>query len=151
MSVEAAFEFLGSHELIVIATASNDGVAHAAPSFYAIEGRTIYFSTSPKTHTGKNIAANGNAAVAAGDAPDPGQTWSDAKGIQITGKVRELTGDQATAAATKLRANYSHLGDSILQSHFFALEPTSVDYIRNAPDGDEEFEPLGVDWTREHY
>jgi uncharacterized protein YhbP (UPF0306 family) len=151
MPIETAYEFLGSLELIVIATASNDGLPHAAPSFYALEGKTIYFTTSPETRTGRNIAANGNAAVAAGDAPDPGQTWDDAKGIQIVGKVRQLSGDEAAKAADMLRANYSHLGDTILQSAFYALEPTTVDYIRNAPDGDEEFEPLGVDWTRETY
>ncbi len=151
MSIEAAFEFLGSHELLTISTASKDGVPHAAPSFYALEGHNILFSTSDKTTTGRNIAANPIAAVAAGDAPDPGQTWDDAKGIQIVGKVVSLSGDEATSAAEKLKGQYSHLGDGILQSHFFRLEPTSVDYIRNAPDGDEEFEPLGVDWTRESY
>ena len=62
-----------------------------------------------------------------------------------------LDGAEAEAASDKLKAAYSHLGDSILQSHFFRLTPTSIDYIRNAPDGDEEFEPLGVDWTRETY
>ena len=62
-----------------------------------------------------------------------------------------LDGADAEAARDKIKAAYSHLGDSVLQSHFFRLTPTSIDYIRNAPDGDEEFEPLGVDWTRETY
>lgn len=151
MSIEAAYDFLGSHELIIIATASADGVPHAAPSFYALDGRNIVFTTSHETHTGRNIAATGKAAVAAGDAPDPGQTWDDAKGLQIVGSVVELSGAAASAAADKLRANYAHLGDGVLQSHFYRLEPTSVSFIHNAPDGDEEFEPLGVNWTRESY
>jgi uncharacterized protein YhbP (UPF0306 family) len=151
MTIEAAYDFLGSHELLVIATASADGVPHAAPSFYALDGRSILFTTSPSTHTGGNIAATGKAAVAAGDAPDPGQTWDDAKGIQIVGTVTQLSGDAAAAAADKLRANYSHLGDSILQSHFYRLDPTSVSFIHNAPDGDEEFEPLGVNWKRDTF
>ena len=152
MPIEAAFEFLASHELIMLSTASKDGVPHAAPSFYALDGRRILFTTSSKSHTGQNLAANPQAAVAAGDAPDPGQTWDDAKGLQIVGTVRELTGDEAKAAADKLRASYSHLGDKILQSNFYALEPTSVDYIHNAQSGgDSEFEALGVNWEREHY
>ena len=151
MSIEAAFEFLDTNELISLSTASKDGVPHAAPSFFALDGHKIVFTTSDKTHTAKNISANPVAAVAAGDAPDPGQTWNDAKGIQIFGKVVGLSGDDATAAADLLRNRYSHLGDTIMQSHFFRLEPTTVDYIRNAPDGDEEFEPLGVDWHRETY
>lgn len=151
MSIEAAYEFLGSHELLVISTASLAGEPHSAPSFYALDGRNILFTTSDKSRTGANLAANPRASVGAGDPPDPGQTWDDAKGIQILGNVVSITGDEAIAAADKLRANYSHLGDGILQSHFYKLVPTSIDYIRNAPDGDEEFEPLGVDWTREHY
>ena len=151
MSIEAAYDFLGSHELLVICTASKDGVPHAAPSFYAIDGRNIIFTTSDRTHTGRNVLSNPTASVAAGDAPDPGQTWDDAKGIQIVGKVVELSGSAATAAASKLRANYSHLGETIMQSHFFCIEPTSIDFIHNAPDGDEEFETLGVNWAREHY
>jgi uncharacterized protein YhbP (UPF0306 family) len=151
MSIESAFEFLSSQELLVICTASKEGVPHAAPSFYALDGHDILLTNSDKSRTGSNLIANPVAAVAAGDAPDPGQTWSDAKGIQIAAKVSVLEGTDAEAASEKLRAAYSHLGDSILQSHFFRLTPTSIDYIRNAPDGDEEFEPLGVDWTRETY
>ena len=151
MSLESAYEFLASQELLVICTASKEGVPHAAPSFYALDGQDIIFTTSDKSRTGTNLLSNPVAAVAAGDAPDPGQTWDDAKGIQIIASVTVLSGDDATAAADKLKASYSHLGDTILQSHFFRLTPTSVDYIRNAPDGDEEFEPLGVDWTRETY
>jgi len=151
MSIESAYEFLGSHELLVICTASKEGVPHAAPSFYALDGRDILITISDKSRTGSNLIANPVAAVGAGDAPDPGQSWSDAKGIQITAKATSLEGTDAEAAKAKIKAAYSHLGDSVLQSHCFRLAATSVDYIRNAPDGDEEFEPLGVDWTRETY
>ena len=151
MSIEAAFEFLAGHELIVLSTASPDGVPHAAPSFYALDGRNIVFTTSPDSHTGRNLAANPRAAVAAGDAPNPGQTWDDAKGLQIVGSVRELSGDEATAAAGKLRGNYSHLGEGILQSKFYSLEPSTVDYIHSGSTADSEFEALGVNWEREHF
>jgi uncharacterized protein YhbP (UPF0306 family) len=151
MSIEAAIEFLAGHELLTLCTASSDGVPHAAPVFFALDGRNVVFTTSPSTHTGKNVMSNPLAGVACGDAPDPGQTWSDAKGIQIHGKVVALEGDAAEAAAGLLRSRYSHLDDRIMQSHFFRLEPTSIDYIRNKPDGDEEFELLGVDWTRESF
>jgi uncharacterized protein YhbP (UPF0306 family) len=151
MSIEAAIAFLNSQELVTLCTASTAGVPHAAPVFFALDGRNVVFTTSEKTHTGQNVLSNPLAGVACGDAPDPGQTWSDAQGIQIHGKVVSLEGDAATAAAAMLRARYSHLDDRIMQSHFFRLEPTSIDYIRNKPDGDEEFEALGVDWTRETY
>ncbi|MCU1500983.1 MAG: Pyridoxamine 5-phosphate oxidase, partial [Ilumatobacteraceae bacterium] len=129
MSLDSAFEFLASQELLVICTASKDGVPHAAPSFYALDGHDILFTTSGSSRTGTNLLSNPVAAVAAGDAPDPGQSWDEAKGIQIQAKVTALEGDDATAAADKLKAAYSHLGDGILQSHFFRLTPTSIDYI----------------------
>ncbi|MFT3853668.1 MAG: pyridoxamine 5'-phosphate oxidase family protein [Ilumatobacteraceae bacterium] len=151
MSLESAYEFLGSQELLVICTASKDGVPHAAPSFYALDGQDVLISISDKSRTGSNLSANPVAAIAAGDAPDPGQTWDDAKGIQIQAAATLLSGADADAAKEKIKAAYSHLGDSVLQSHCYRLKATSVDYIRNAPDGDEEFEPLGVDWTRETY
>ena len=151
MSIEAAIEFLASHELLTLCTASKDGVPHAAPVFFALDGRNVVFTTSEHTHTGQNVMANPVAGVACGDAPDPGQTWSDAKGIQIHGRVVSLEGAKADVAADLLRTRYSHLDDRIMQSHFFQLEPTSIDYIRNKPDGDEEFELLGVDWTRESF
>jgi uncharacterized protein YhbP (UPF0306 family) len=151
MSIESAFEFLSSQELLVICTSSKEGVPHAAPSFYALDGHDILITMSPSSRTGSNLIDNPVAAIGAGDAPDPGQTWNDAKGIQITAKATALEGADAKAAREKIKAAYSHLGDTVLQSHCFRLTATSVDYIRNAPDGDEEFEPLGVDWTRETY
>ena len=151
MSIQIALDFLNSNELITLCTASKDGVPHAAPTFFALDGRNVLFTTSDRTHTGQNVISNPVAGVACGDAPDPGQTWNDARGIQIHGRVVSLEGADATAAAGALRARYSHLGEGIMQSHFFRLEPTSIDYIRNAPDGDEEFELLGVDWHRETF
>lgn len=151
MSLESAYEFLGSQELLVICTASKEGVPHAAPSFYALDGQDVLISISDKSRTGSNLSDNPVAAIAAGDAPDPGQTWDDAKGIQIQAAATLLSGADADAAKEKIKAAYRHLGDSVLQTHCYRLKATSVDYIRNAPDGDEEFEPLGVDWTRETY
>lgn len=151
MSLEAAYEFLASVELLSLATSSPDGVPHCAPSFFAIDGRNIIFTTSDQTTTGKNLLSNPRAAFGEGDAPDPGQTWDDAKGIQIVGNVVYLQGADADAAAEKLMASYSHLGESIKQSHMFRLEPTRIKYLHNAPDGDEEFETLGVNWVLEEF
>ena len=151
MSLEAAYEFLASIELLSLATSSTDGVPHCAPSFFAIDGRNIIFTTSDRTTTGKNLLSNPRGAFGEGDAPDPGQTWDDAKGIQITGDVRLLKGAEADAAAEKLIANYAHLGEAIKQSHMFVLEPTRIKYLHNAPDGDEEFETLGVNWVLDEF
>jgi nitroimidazol reductase NimA-like FMN-containing flavoprotein (pyridoxamine 5'-phosphate oxidase superfamily) len=149
MSTQAALEFLASQELISLSTASLDGAPHSAPMFFAIAGHNVIFTGSDKSRTGRNLSANARAAVSCGDAPDPGQTWDDAQGIQIVGTVVELSGDDATDAAGLLQARYHHLDDRIMQSHFYRLVPSTIEYIRNQPDGDEEFEALGVDWHRE--
>lgn len=151
MTIEAAYEFLASQEVVVISTASADGLPHAAPSFYALQGRSVVFTTNSSTHTGRNLAANPRAAIAAGDAPDPGQTWSDARGIQIVGNVVSLSGADADAAATALRTAYPHLGEAVTRSHFYRLDPTTVDYIHHGASGDDEFAVLGVNWVREHF
>ncbi|MEI2706893.1 MAG: pyridoxamine 5'-phosphate oxidase family protein [Ilumatobacteraceae bacterium] len=151
MSLEAAYEFLASVELLSLATSSKDGLPHCAPSFFAVDGRSVFFTTSDQTTTGKNLLSNPRAAFGEGDAPDPGQTWDDAKGIQIVGNVVHLDGAEADAAAAALMAKYSHLGEAIKQSHLFRLDPTRVKYLHNAPDGDEAFETLGVNWVIEEF
>ena len=149
MSIDAAYEFLASHELLSLATASSDGVPHCAPSFFAIDGRNIVFTTSDQTTTGQNLLSNPVAAFGEGDAPDEGQTWDDAKGIQIVGKVVPLTGADADAAADKLIASYAHLGDSVRQSHMFRLEPTKVKYLHKGHS--DEFDALGVSWQIDEF
>jgi uncharacterized protein YhbP (UPF0306 family) len=148
MSLDAALSFLNSQEVVSICTASTDGAPHAAPSFFALDGRALVFTTGATTHTGANLSVNPRASVAAADAPDPGQTWSDARGIQITGSVTELGGDDAAAAAALLRSRYSHLDDQVLSSHFFRLDPESISFVSHG-DPDEEFRKLGVSWQRE--
>ena len=78
----------------ITATASSSGEPHAAPVFYATEGTTVFFSLNASSQSYKNIKENGRASVAVGDAPDDGQDWTAAKGIQITGSVTDIDGDE---------------------------------------------------------
>ena len=82
---------------------------------------------------------------------DPEERAALERDLEIEADVVELSGEAATAAAAKLTAKYAHLDGSHLQSHFYALQATKVDYIHGSADGDEEFEPLGVNWTREQF
>lgn len=148
-SLDAAYEFLASIELLSLATASKDGVPHCAPSFFAIDGRNILFTTSDQSISGQNLLENPLAAFGEGDSPDPGQTWDDAKGIQIIGDVEALEGDAAEDAATKLIAAYAHLGDSVRQSHMFRLVPSKVKYLHKGES--DQFQSLGVSWVVEEF
>jgi uncharacterized protein YhbP (UPF0306 family) len=146
---ETAYQYLKSHELLTIATASKSAVPHATPVFYVSDGPVVLFSCSDESQTGQNLAENAYAAVAVADAPDPGQDWSDARGLQIWGPVTRLEGADAEAAADAFRNAYPHLGDHVTGSPFYRLEPEEVHYIHNDESGDEDFEALGVHWIRE--
>ena len=146
---QSAYEYLASHELLTVATASADGVPHASPVFYVSDGPVVWFSTADNTQTGQNLAANPYASIAVADAPDPGEDWSHARGLQIWGPVTRLDGDETAAAQAKFAASYSHLGDKALDSPFYRLDPSEVHYVHNDQAGDEDFEALGVHWVRE--
>ncbi len=145
---QSAEAFLASHELLTLATASSSGEPHAAPVFYATDGTTVYFSLNASSQSYKNIQENGRASVAVGDAPDAGQDWKAAKGIQITGDVTDIEGDEEREAGEKVAARYSYLDDVFSGGDFFRLDPDEVHYVDNSGDGDEAFEALGVEWKR---
>lgn len=146
---ESAYEFLGSHELLTLATASNDGKPHATPIFYVSDQATVHFSLAEGSTSARNVADNPRASIGIGDAPDPGQTWDDAKGVQIDGTVVKLQGDEAKAAADKFRSRYPHLGDAVSAGPFYRLDPQDVRYVHNDVPTDEDFEALGAHWYRE--
>lgn len=145
---QSAEEFLASHELLTLATASSTGEPHAAPVFYATDGLSVFFSLNANSQSYKNIKANGRASVAVGDAPDPGQDWTAAKGLQITGTVTDIDGDEEREAGEKVAARYSFLDDVFSGGDFFRLDAEDVKYVDNSSDGDEAFEALGVEWKR---
>lgn len=145
---QSAEDFLAAHELLTLATASSSGEPHAAPVFYATDGTTVYFSLNANSQSYKNIKENGRASVAVGDAPDAGEDWKAAKGIQITGDVTDIEGDEEREAGQKVAARYSYLDDVFSGGDFFRLDPTEVHYVDNSTDGDEAFEALGVQWKR---
>ena len=47
----SAFEYLNSHSLLFLATASSNGDVHIAPMFYATEGNAIFFSAPDDSAT----------------------------------------------------------------------------------------------------
>jgi uncharacterized protein YhbP (UPF0306 family) len=117
--------------------------------FYATDGTTIFFSVAPNSQSHKNLKENPRASIAVGDAPDEGEDWKAAKGIQVTGDVTDIEGDEEAAAGAKVAARYSYLDDVFSGGDFFKLEPTEVHYVDNSEDGDEHFDALGVSWQRQ--
>ncbi len=145
----AAAEFLASHELLTLATSSSSGEPHACSIFYVTDGTTVFFSVNPNSQSHKNLKENPRASIAVGDAPDEGEDWHAAKGIQITGDVVDIEGDEEREAGAKVAARYSYLDDVFSGGDFFRLDPTEIHYVDNSESGDEAFEALGVEWQRQ--
>lgn len=143
---ESAFEYLKTHSLLFLATASARGAVHIAPMFYATADKSIYFSAPDGSVTAANLTANSQAAVAVADPP---ADWGKARGLQIEGTVAKLAGDDEATAGALFQAKFPHLGEDALHTHYWRLDAADVRYIHNDQGGSEHFESLGQTWTRE--
>lgn len=140
------YEYLDRHRLLTLATASRAAIPHAASAFYVNDGTSLYFSTSPGSVTAKNLAENPFAAVAVAD--DPENDLAEAKGVQITGSVVAVKGDEAARAAALFATRHPWLGDGG-DTPYFRLDPHDVRYVDNSQAGQEQVHALGVDWNRQ--
>src|SRR3712207_4005642 len=142
----SAFEYLATHEILTLATASGAGAPNAAAMYYASEGSSLYFSAFPESTTGKNLAENPKAAASV---YEPGTDPSSARGVQLRGTVTELDGDEETRAADLFAAKYPQLGDGVRHTHYWRFDPTDIKYTHNDEDGDGRGESLGITWKSE--
>lgn len=143
---ESAFEYLNSHSLLFLATASSTGDVHVAPMFYATEGNAIFFSAPEDSATASNLRSNPKAAIAVAD---PVSDWSKARGLQIEGTVTALAGEGAAAAGALFQAKFEHLGDAALHTHYWRMTAEDIRFVHNEEGGSESFESLGTTWSRE--
>jgi uncharacterized protein YhbP (UPF0306 family) len=142
----SAFEYLSSHSLLFLATASPDGNVHIAPMFYATDGTSIFFSAPDGSESANNMKANPTGAIAVAD---PVEDWGKARGLQIEGVVTELDGPEETAVGELFREKFPHLGDAAMHTHYWKLSADDVRYVRNDEGGNETFQNLGTTWSRQ--
>ena len=146
MSDEAAFEYLKTHELMFLATASKSGNPHVSPMFYACEGRKIYFSAPPGSETDRWLKENPIAEIAVSEMPEE---WSKARGLQIEGPVTELDGDEETHAGELFKARYPFLGDDAMHTHYWRLDAKEIVYMHtDSKNADQTQESLGQTWAK---
>jgi CRP-like cAMP-binding protein len=143
---ETVLDYLGSHNLLTIATASKGGIPHAAPAFYANDGVTIYFSIAADSTTAANVAQNPVAAAAVSDQPE---NWGQSKGAQIKGAVTKLDGEGRKKAIDLFAKRYPFLGDAVNEGTYFRIDPHDVRYVDNTASADEQTQALGVAWKRQ--
>jgi len=88
---EKALAYLAAHNVMTLATAST----WAAAVFYAAEGFTMYFVSSPKSRHAADLARDPRAAAAI---HEDYRDWRAIQGIQLSGRVERLEGAARDAA-----------------------------------------------------
>ena len=83
-------EFIKSHNVCVLATASKDSVPHAAPIWYNSKGTNLYMIADAGTTKLDNIRVNPRVSIGIND---PRPSFQSVKGIQITGQATLITED----------------------------------------------------------
>lgn len=103
-----AKELIGSECVITLAT-SDKGGAWAAPVYYVFFQGAFYFFSNPESRHIQESLEGGQAAAAI--FPEAA-SWKEIRGIQMSGRVREVRpGAKALAAVLAYSAKYSFIRD----------------------------------------
>jgi uncharacterized protein YhbP (UPF0306 family) len=91
---ERVLGYLREHQVATLATHNSMGL-WAAAVFYANDGYTLYFLSSPTSRHCLNLTENHRVAVTI---QEDYADWLEIKGVQIEGFVSELSGQEEGAA-----------------------------------------------------
>ncbi len=132
---ERALAYLQAHNVLTLATTGPEG-PWASAVFYANEGFTLYFLSSPKSRHARNIAARSSVAGAVQE--DYGD-WPEIKGIQLEGVATPLEGeprDQARALYARRHPSVAEptaeLAAALARVAWYRLTPGRLYFIDNA-------------------
>ena len=87
-------DYLTGHHVMTLATQGADG-PWAAAVFYASDGCSLIFLSSPSSRHCRNLALDPRCAATI---QEDHRDWRQIKGIQLEGRVAELQGEEATRA-----------------------------------------------------
>ena len=104
---ESALAYLEGHNVMTLSTCGPEGPL-AAAVFYASDGFTLYFLSSPATRHGRNLAADPRVAAAI---HEDYRDWREIKGIQLEGRAFVLDGDEREAAARRYARKFPLIAD----------------------------------------
>ncbi len=122
-----ALAYLAQHQVMTIATVGEDGV-WAAAVFYAHEGFDLFFLSAG--HTRHALHIHENPQVAATIQEDYAE-WTAVKGIQLSGSVTQLHGEEKAVAINLYQKKYAFLTQAPLPIQM-ALK--KVNWYRLCPD-----------------
>ena len=131
-------DYLTGHHVMTLATQSADG-PWAAAVFYASEGCSLIFLSSPSTRHCRNLALDARCAATI---QDDCRDWARIKGIQMEGRVRELQGEEARLARHLYGEKFPIVGplanvpapivEALARVCWFRLVPERFHFIDNS-------------------
>jgi hypothetical protein len=147
---QPVLDYLESEKTVTLATASPDGVPHAATFMYANDGLTLYVWARPTSTTAGHIRENPRVSFAIDEYV---ADWNKAKGIQGDGTCAAVTGGDDVVRAVGLFADKfpsASSGASTTNIAFFKITPTALQFIDNSGAKVElSSEEFGLDFHRE--
>ncbi len=90
----AVTDYLADHNVMTLATQGSEG-PWAAAVFYASEGGSLVFLSSPSSRHCRNLAQDARCAATI---QEDCSNWAQIKGIQLEGRVVELEGEERECA-----------------------------------------------------
>ncbi len=131
----AALDYLQQHHVVTLATCTAADL-WAAAVFYVNSGFDLIFLSAGHTRHAQNLAANPQVAAAIqADYTD----WREIKGIQLEGRVQQLTGAEREMAITLYKTRFPFLQDApppvqraFDQVNWYRLTPAHLYLIDNS-------------------
>jgi uncharacterized protein YhbP (UPF0306 family) len=131
-------DYLTAHHVMTLATQGSDG-PWAAAVFYASDGNSLIFLSSPTTRHCRNLAQDARCAATI---QDDVQDWAQIKGVQLEGQVTELEGEAERRAQQlygekfPLVSPLTHIPPAIVKAlakvRWFRLTPEHFYFIDNS-------------------
>lgn len=125
-----ALDYLRSHHVMTLATQGADG-PWAASVFYAADGFTLYFLSSPTSRHSANVASNPRVAVTV---QEDYADWPQIKGVQAEGVVAELSRDEEALARRLYGEKFTIVGKLAQAPAVIVQAMTKVRWYRFVPD-----------------
>jgi len=126
-----ALAYLRAHNVMTLATHST----WAAAVFYASDGFTLYFLSSPSSRHARDLAEDPRAAAAI---HEDYRDWRAIQGIQLAGTVERLEGESREAALASYGEKFGFvrtepaLAATLAKAGCYRLAPSEVHFIDNA-------------------
>jgi uncharacterized protein YhbP (UPF0306 family) len=135
---QAVADYLAAHHVMSLATQGADG-PWAAAVFYATDGHSLIFLSSPNSRHCSNLALDARCAATI---QEDYRDWPQIKGIQLEGQVKELQGEEERRAQQLYGEKFPIIGPlasappaivkALARVRWFRLTPERLYFIDNS-------------------